>query len=52
MEVPLVNSTEGTQIRAERGACPFTGVAVDLASAVPLIVPCPFVDAVADRGVG
>ena len=43
---------EGTQIRAERCSCPFTGVAVDLASAIPIIVPCPFVDAVADRGMG
>ena len=53
MQVLLVDPAEGTQIGAERRSCPFTGVAVDLASAVPIIIiPGPFVDAVADRGMG
>jgi hypothetical protein len=47
-----VNPTEGTQVGAERRACPFTGIAVDLPSAVPVIISGPFVDAVADRGMG
>jgi hypothetical protein len=52
MQVLLVDPTEGTQIGAERRSCPFTGVAVDLAAAVPVIIPGPFADAVADRGMG
>jgi hypothetical protein len=52
MQVLLVDPAEGTQIGVERRASAFTGVAVDLASAVPIIIPCPFVDAVADRGMG
>jgi hypothetical protein len=47
-----VDPAEGTQIGAERCSCPFTGVAVDLASAIPIIIASPFVDAVADRGMG
>ena len=40
--------------RSVRSAAPgsFTGVAVRLASAIPVIVPCPRVHAVADGGVG
>jgi hypothetical protein len=52
VQVLLVDPAEGAQIGAERRACPFTGVAVDLASAVPVIISGPFVDAVADRGMG
>ena len=52
MQVLLVNPTEGSQIGAERRSCPFTGVAVDLASAVPVIIPGPFADTVADCGMG
>ncbi len=52
MQVLLVDPTAGTPIGAERRSCPFTGVAVDLAAAVPVIIPGPFVDAVADRGMG
>jgi hypothetical protein len=36
MQVLLVDPTEGTQRGAERRSCPFTGVAVDLAAAVPV----------------
>jgi hypothetical protein len=45
-----VDPAERTQIGTERCSCPFTGVAVDLASAVPIIIPGPCVDAMADRG--
>jgi hypothetical protein len=52
MQVLLGDPAEGTQIGAERCSCPFTGVAVDLASAIPIIIASPFVDAVANRGMG
>ena len=52
MQVLLVNPTESTQIRPKRRASPFTGVAVDLALAIPIIIPCPLVHAVGDGGVG
>ena len=43
---------EGTQVGPERRARPLTGVAVDLASAIAIIIPRPLVHAVADRGMG
>jgi hypothetical protein len=52
MQVLLVNPAEGPQIRPQRRAGPFTGVAVDLALAIPIIIPCPFVHAMADGRVG
>jgi hypothetical protein len=52
MEVLLVDPSEGAQVGAERRACPFTGVAVDLASAITIIIPGPFVGAVTHAGVG
>jgi hypothetical protein len=47
-----VNTAESTEVRAERRACSFAGVAVDLALAIPIIIPCPLVHAVANGGVG
>ena len=52
MQVLLVDTPEGTQIRAKRRACSLAGVAVDLALAIPIIIPCPFVHTVADGGMG
>jgi hypothetical protein len=52
VQVQLVNPTEGTRRGAERRACPFTGEAVDLASAVPVVISGSCVDAVANRGLG
>jgi hypothetical protein len=52
MEVLLVNAAERTEVRAERRACSFAGVAVDLAAAIPIIIPCPLVHAVADGSMG
>ena len=52
MQVLLVDPSEGTQIGPERRACPFTGIAVDLTAAIAIIIPRPFVHAVADRGMG
>ena len=52
MEVPLVDAAERPEVRAERRPCSFAGVAVDLASAIPIIIPCPLVHTVADGGMG
>ena len=37
MKVSLVDPSAGVQVGAERRACPFTGVAVDLALTIPII---------------
>jgi hypothetical protein len=50
MEVPLVDASERTEVRAERRTCSFAGVAVDLASAIPIIISRPLAHAMADRG--
>jgi hypothetical protein len=47
-----VSAAERPEVRAERRAGSFAGVAVDLAVAVPIIVSRPLVHAVADGGVG
>jgi hypothetical protein len=47
-----VNPSEGAQVSAERRSCPFTGMTVDLASTVPILIPSPFVDAMADGSMG
>jgi hypothetical protein len=52
MEGALVDPPEGTQGGAERRAGPFAGVAVDLAVAIPIIIPGPRVHAMAHGGMG
>jgi hypothetical protein len=52
IEVLLVDTPESTQIGAKCRTCSLTGIAMHFASAIPIIIPCPFVDAVADRGMG
>jgi hypothetical protein len=52
MKVLRVDAAEHPEVCAERGASSFAGVAMDLAVAVSMIIPCPFMDTVADRGVG
>lgn len=52
MEVPLVDASERSEVRAERRTGSFARVAVDLTAAIPVIISCPFVHAVADGGVG
>jgi hypothetical protein len=52
MQGLLVDPSEGAQVGAERRACPFTGVAVDLALTITIIIPGPFVGAVTYAGVG
>ena len=47
-----MDAAERPEVGAECGASPFAGVAVDLAVAVPIVVPCPLVHAVADGSVG
>jgi hypothetical protein len=47
-----VDASECTEVRAERRSCSFARVAVDLASAIPIIISCPLAHAVADGGVG
>jgi hypothetical protein len=51
MQIPLVHTLEGPQIRPEGGSCPLAGVAMDLADAIPIGIPRPLVYAVADGGV-
>ena len=50
MHVRLMNPAEGAQIRPPRRAGPFTGVAVHFASAISIVITCPFVDAMAHGG--
>jgi hypothetical protein len=52
MEVPLVDASERTEVRAERCTGSLAGVAVHLAAAIPIIISCPLAHAVADGGVG
>jgi hypothetical protein len=52
MQVLLVDAPEDPQIRPESGSSPFAGVAVGLALAIPISLPCPLVHAMADGGMG
>src|SRR5262245_2752279 len=49
MQVLLVNTSEGPQVRTKRGTRSLAGVAVDFASAITIIIPRPFMDTMADR---
>src|SRR5262245_23202262 len=51
MQVLLVDPTEGAQVGPQRCGRPFTGVAVHFTSAIA-IIPCPLMDAMADRRMG
>jgi hypothetical protein len=50
MQVLLVDAPAGTEVRAERRASPFTGVTMDFALAITVIIPRPFVYTMADGG--
>jgi hypothetical protein len=52
MQLLLVDAPEGTEVRAERRASACTGVAVDLAEAVPICIPGPLMYTVADADMG
>ncbi len=52
MQVLLVDAPERAQVGPERCASSFTGVAVDLASAIPISIPRPFMHTVVDSGMG
>jgi hypothetical protein len=45
-----MNAPKDTQVGPERRPCSLAGVTVDLAAAVPIIIPGPLVYAVADGG--
>jgi hypothetical protein len=52
IEALFVDPAEGSQVGAERRTGPFTGVTVDLASAVPIIISGPFVNPMTDGSMG
>ena len=52
MQVLLVDTAEGTEIRPERRARPFATIAVDLTAAITIVIPGPFAGTVAHGGVG
>lgn len=52
MQVLLMNAPKDTQVGPERRPCALAGVAVDFATAIPIIIPCPLVHAVADGAMG
>jgi hypothetical protein len=52
MQVLLVDTSEGTEIRPECRARSFTTVAVDFTAAITIIIPGPFAGAVAHGGMG
>ena len=45
-----MNAPKTTQIGPERGTRPLTAIAVDLAAAIAIIIPRPFVPPMPDRG--
>jgi hypothetical protein len=46
------DAAECPEVRAQRHTYTFTRIAVDLASAVPIAIACPFVDPMTDSGMG
>ncbi len=52
VQVLCMDAPEGAQVGPEGRPGPFAGMAVNLASAIPIIIPCPFAGAVAHGGVG
>jgi hypothetical protein len=52
MQILLVDTSEGTEIRPERRARSFATIAVDLTSAITIVIPGPFTGTVAHGGMG
>jgi hypothetical protein len=52
MQVLLMDTPEGPQVRPECRTCPFAGVAMDLAVAIAVIIAGPFMRTVTYRGMG
>jgi len=52
MQVDLMDPTKHPQIRSERSARPFAGVAMHLTLPVPIIIACPLTSTVADCPMG
>lgn len=50
MQVLFVDTPEGPQVGAECCSGPLTGIAMDFAAAITIVIPRPFVDTMADRG--
>jgi hypothetical protein len=50
MQVFFVDTPESTQVSTERGACPLTGVAVNLALTISIVIPRPFAQPVGNCG--
>jgi hypothetical protein len=50
MQVLFVDTPEGTQVGAERGAGPFTSVAVNLTPAIAIVIPRPLAQPVGNCG--
>jgi hypothetical protein len=50
MQISLMNAPKDTQVGPKRRPCSLTGVTVELAAAVPIIVSGPLVHAVTDGG--
>jgi hypothetical protein len=50
MQILLVNTSESTQVGTQCRTRSLAGVAMHFASAIGIIIPRPFVDAVPDRG--
>jgi hypothetical protein len=47
-----MDSREGPQVGPERRTCPFAGIAVDLASAITIVIAGPFMHPVVDSAMG
>jgi hypothetical protein len=50
MQVLFVDTPEGTQVGPECCACPLTGIAMDLALTISMVIPRPFAHPVGNRG--
>jgi hypothetical protein len=52
MQVLLMDTPEGPQVRPECRTYPLAGVTMDLTVAITIIITCPFVHTVTHRGMG
>ena len=52
MQILRMHAPEGSQVRPKGGSRPFAGVAMDLTSAIPILVPRPCAHGVADGRMG
>jgi hypothetical protein len=52
MQILLLSASKGTEVSTKRSPGPLTGSAVDLASAITLLIPRPFAHTMSNRGMG